>query len=107
MRLTVSLIAALGILLLVTLLTPASAQWLNYRTPGIPRTKDGKPNLSAPAPRTAEGTPDLTGIWRIARQPNAAPPPPVPSGTGNGGLKNFLPAGVTIPFQPWAEELYK
>ena len=27
------------------------AQWLNYPTPGIPRLPDGKPNLSAPAPR--------------------------------------------------------
>lgn len=39
------------------------AQWLNYPTPGIPRTKDGKPNLSAPAPRTGDGKPDLSGIW--------------------------------------------
>ena len=27
------------------------AQWLAFRTPGIPRTADGKPNLTAPAPR--------------------------------------------------------
>ncbi len=27
------------------------AQWLNHRTPGIPRTPDGKPNLSARTPR--------------------------------------------------------
>jgi hypothetical protein len=26
----------------------ASAQWMNYPTPGTPRTKDGKPILSAP-----------------------------------------------------------
>jgi len=31
----------------------------------------------------------------------------VPSGTGNGGLRNYLPDGETVPFQPWAEELYK
>jgi hypothetical protein len=42
---------------------PLSAQWLNHRTPGIPRTSDGKPNLSAPAPRTPDGRPDLSGVW--------------------------------------------
>jgi hypothetical protein len=40
------------------------AQWLNHPTPGIPRTKDGKPNLTAPAPRTPDKKPDLSGLWR-------------------------------------------
>jgi hypothetical protein len=40
-----------------------SAQWLEYPTPGVPRTRDGKPDLSAPAPRTADGKPDLSGMW--------------------------------------------
>jgi hypothetical protein len=44
---------------------PAGAQWLNYKTPGMPRTKDGKPNLTASAPRTADGRPDLSGMWAI------------------------------------------
>lgn len=38
-------------------------QWLNFRTPGIPRTPDGKPNLAAPVPRAADGKPDLSGVW--------------------------------------------
>ena len=41
--------------------TPLVAQWLNQPTPGIPRTPDGKPNLSAPTPRTPDGEPDLSG----------------------------------------------
>ena len=28
-------------------------QWITYPTAGIPRTPGGKPNLNAPAPRTA------------------------------------------------------
>jgi len=42
---------------------PAFAQWLDYPTPGIPRTPDGKPNLSAPVPRTLDGKPDLSGLY--------------------------------------------
>ena len=41
----------------------AQAQWLNFLTPGTPRTRDGKPNLNAPAPRTPDGKPDLSGVW--------------------------------------------
>jgi hypothetical protein len=42
----------------------AYAQWLNFPTPGTPRTRDGKPNLAAPAPRALDGKPDLSGVWR-------------------------------------------
>jgi hypothetical protein len=41
----------------------SQAQWVNYPTPAIPRLPDGSPNLSAPAPRTVSGKPDLSGIW--------------------------------------------
>lgn len=41
----------------------APAQWLNYRTPGTPRLKDGKPNLTAPTPKALDGKPDLSGVW--------------------------------------------
>jgi hypothetical protein len=46
-----------------------SAQWLDWRTPGVPRTADGKPNLKAPAPRTPDGKPDLSGIWQPELNP--------------------------------------
>jgi hypothetical protein len=39
------------------------AQWLNFPEPGTPRTRDGKPDLAAPAPRAKEGKPDLSGVW--------------------------------------------
>jgi len=43
--------------------TVVQAQWLNYPAPGTPRTRDGKPNLAAPAPRAADGKPELSGVW--------------------------------------------
>jgi len=39
------------------------AQWLNYREPGVPRTPDGKANLTGPAPTDPLGKPDLSGVW--------------------------------------------
>lgn len=41
----------------------SSGQWINEPARGVPRTRDGKPNLAAPAPRIA-GRPDFTGIWQ-------------------------------------------
>jgi hypothetical protein len=49
--------------LFAVLSTGATAQWLNFLTPGTPRTPDGKPDLTAPVPRAAEGKPDLSGVW--------------------------------------------
>ncbi len=42
------------------------AQWLNYKTPDVPRLPDGRPNLSAPVPRLSNGNPDLSGLWQPA-----------------------------------------
>ena len=46
----------------------AQGQWVNHPTPGAPRTKDGKVNLSAPAPRVG-GRPDLSGLWQVEPSP--------------------------------------
>ena len=64
----------LAALTLVMLTTPAAAQWIDRKTPGIPRTADGKPNLTAPAPRGPDGKPDLNGVWN-GPAPQARPTP--------------------------------
>jgi len=61
LRFWVFIIAAATILAMTL---PLAAQWLKYPAPGIPRTPDRKPNLTAPAPRTPDGKPDLTGLWQ-------------------------------------------
>ena len=35
---------------LITMTISVAAQWVNHPTPGIPRTADGRPNLTAAAP---------------------------------------------------------
>lgn len=70
---------------------PAAAQWIDYKTPGIPRTADGKPNLSAPTPKTADGKPDFSGLWRV------------PQATAGETDK----AMHSLKAQAWAEKLSK
>src|SRR5215213_2561041 len=60
----------LAALILLAAALPAGAQWLDLKTPGVPRTADGQP--------------ELTGLWKGA-------------GT-KGDLRD------TTKIQPWARE---
>src|SRR5439155_8015701 len=84
-------------LLTIIVAAPAvQAQWLNYPTAGVPRLPNGQPNLSAPAPRTAGGKPDLSGLWE----------PATPAGVNGSstflagdlpGDRQFSGIGVNVP----------
>jgi len=51
--------------MLVLAPAPGHTQWVDYPAKGIPRLKDGKPNLFAPAPKAVGGKPDLSGTWWV------------------------------------------
>jgi len=82
---------ALSAILLVAASSTLPAQW-KVIDQGIPRLKTGEPDLNAPAPRRADGKPDLTGIW-------IANPPKVRDTTA--GLK---PREVSMT--PWAQKIF-
>ena len=90
------------------LAVPIAGQWVNQPTKGLPRTADGKPDLAAPAPRTREGRVDLSGIWTSESDPKGT----------RGGIEGIVAPRYMInimadlkpgevPFQPWAEALFK
>jgi hypothetical protein len=89
---------------------PALAQWLNYPTPGTPRLPDGRPNLSAATPRTADHHPDLSGIWQLEPAPCTADSIQDCGGDYRGGSE-FGNIGARLsggpPYQPWAAEFVK
>jgi hypothetical protein len=100
---------ALASVLVAAAVVTAPAQWLNYPTHGIPRDAQGQPVLTGPAPKTASGVPDLSGLWSPAQTRLEGSGKGFPNAAGqelrsvffdvNWGVKDGL------PYQPWAARL--
>ena len=80
-------------------------------------TPAGTPNFEAPAPKLADGTPDLSGLWDAEKRPcNEAASVrgcldsltgfPIAFGNISATVANTGPASKDLlPMQPWVEAL--
>ena len=98
---------------LFILAAPAFAQWAKVPDPSLPRTRDGKPNLSAPTPKAQDGKPDLSGVWTPELDPKALPP----GATTVESITGFVPPRYFVDvtsgmkpedaaMTPWAADVF-
>jgi hypothetical protein len=125
--------AIAGVAVFVTVYSaPAAAQWPAYKAPGVPREANGSVKMDAPAPRTADGKPDLSGNWirfrgegafaapelagltrsqAAAAQTSAQPSPQTTADSGAPPIAAFWEIGANVPgglpLTPWAAEVKK
>ncbi len=95
--------------------TPLTAQWFHYPTKDVPRKADGSVDMTAPAPRLADGHPDFSGIWagepKSGTEKNPIPDEPINaedirSGHHMSNIGVDLPGGK-LPYQAWQLPIVK
>jgi hypothetical protein len=112
-----ALFHAVGVVAIVAAIAPSLwAQWPPYPTAGVPKTPDGKSDLTAPAPRTSDGKPDLSGMWlrgdgQLGPAGGGTLRAPAPSFSIGPPVTTFRDVGANfkegLPLQPWAADLVK
>ena len=102
--------------------TLSGAQWFAYPSPRAPRTSGGEIDLAAPAPRMANGKPDLSGVWmtgepacvirgtasvadllKLLPPSRTCPPKTASFSRQSVNLGIDMPGG--LPYQPWLAAL--
>jgi hypothetical protein len=108
-RVTMWRVGASLIPIVLSLSTALAAQWPAYPDRTAPRGADGRVDLAAPLPRTADAKPDFTGVWlnawfydgRVQPLP-VSPPGEPPASTFADVFANFT---GELPLRPWAAQL--
>jgi hypothetical protein len=96
-------------LAIATLVLPSAvlAQWAAHASHHVPLAANGEPDFDAPAPRTADGKPDLSGVWQGVNGRSE----PVLTFSSGPPVAGFLNVGENIegglPLKPDAEGLLK
>ncbi len=103
----------IAVVVVAFLSTDVSGQWFKHPTPNVPRLPNGSVNVAAPAPKAANGKPDLSGIWLAD---NHLPCPPLLRDGSDCLEKMPLSAWAYhidadlkggLPYQPWAAAAVK
>ena len=116
-RLLNPLAAAMMLAVLPIVAIRSVAQWPDYPAKQVPREADGKVKLDAPAPKAADGHPDLSGVWDLRGTGGRGGPggaggakgkaPELPPGTPPNATFKNIGSGFKegLPMLPWAADL--
>ena len=115
---------AMTVLLIVIVAGSGSfaAQWFTYPSPRAPRTASGAVDLSAPAPRLANGKPDVSGVWMTGEpacvirgtlpvsellklMPRSRQCPPRTASFSRQSINIGIDMPGGLPYQPWLAKL--